>query len=59
MYDDGIYFLAAKALKQGIGYRILHILGAPPLYKYPPLFPTFLAGILSFTIYPIPPYGSK
>lgn len=43
MYDDGMYFLTAKSLLTGHGYHLLHIEGNPPLYKYPPLFPVFLA----------------
>jgi 4-amino-4-deoxy-L-arabinose transferase-like glycosyltransferase len=37
-HDDGIYAVAAKAVAQGEGYRILSLPGAPAQTKYPFLY---------------------
>lgn len=44
-HDDGIYAVAAKALAEGHGYRIVSLPGAPPQTKYPVLFPWLLSGV--------------
>src|SRR5229473_4340612 len=45
LHDDSIYFVAAKSLAEGRGYRILSLPGEPFQTKYPPLWPLILAGI--------------
>jgi hypothetical protein len=40
-HDDAIYFVTAKALAQGHGYRIESLPGAPWQTKYPPLLPLY------------------
>ncbi len=42
-HDDGIYWIGAKSLAQGHGYRILSSPGQPYQTTYPPLFPALLA----------------
>ncbi|MCC6365598.1 MAG: glycosyltransferase family 39 protein [Bryobacterales bacterium] len=44
-HDDGMYWVSAKALATGQGYRILSLPGAPFQTKYPPLLPLLLAGV--------------
>jgi hypothetical protein len=41
-HDDSIYFVSAKSIAQGHGYRILSLPGEPYQTKYPPLFPLLL-----------------
>jgi|GEM_PF-1357905 len=41
--DDGIYWVCAKALAQGEGYRILNLPNRPWQTKYPPLYPLLLS----------------
>jgi hypothetical protein len=41
--DDGIYWVAAKSLADGNGYRVLSLPGQPWAAKYPPLYPLFLS----------------
>lgn len=41
--DDGIYWVTAKALAEGRGYRIESLPGEPWQTKYPPLYPAYLA----------------
>ncbi len=43
LHDDSIYFVSAKSIAQGHGYRILSLPGEPYQTKYPPLFPLLLA----------------
>ncbi|MBK8189264.1 MAG: hypothetical protein IPK79_02320 [Vampirovibrionales bacterium] len=47
LYDDGVYLSAARALAHGQGYAVIDAIGAPPLVKYPPLFPALIAGLLT------------
>lgn len=42
-HDDGIYFVTAKSLAAGHGYRIESFPGEPWQTKYPPLFPLLLS----------------
>ncbi len=49
-YDDGIYVTAAKALASGLGYRNIHLPGAPPIIHYPPLYPLVLS--LAWRLWP-------
>jgi hypothetical protein len=42
--DDGIYYVLAKSLATGEGYRYLHMPDAPVAVHYPPLYPLVLAG---------------
>ena len=49
-YDDGIYVTAAKALASGLGYRNIHLPGAPPITHYPPLYPLVLS--LAWRLWP-------
>jgi hypothetical protein len=44
-HDDGIYWVSAKSLADGQGYRIASLHGQPYQTKYPPLYSTLLAGI--------------
>ncbi len=43
IHDDGVYFVCARALASGLGYRIASLPGAPFQTKYPPLFPLLLS----------------
>jgi hypothetical protein len=45
LHDDSIYFVCAKSLALGQGYRILSLPGRPWQTKYPPLLPALLAGV--------------
>ncbi len=51
--DDGLYWLGAKSLAQGHGYRIPNLPGQPFQTKYPPLYPLLLS--LVWRIWPAPP----
>jgi hypothetical protein len=42
-HDDGVYWVTAKSIAQGAGYRIVSLPGQPLQTKYPPLFSTLLA----------------
>ena len=42
-HDDAIYFISAKSLAEGTGYRIPSMPENPPQTKYPPLLPGLLA----------------
>ena len=42
IHDDSIYFVSAKSIAEGHGYRILSLPGEPYQTKYPPLFPLLL-----------------
>src|ERR1700747_755590 len=42
-HDDAIYWVSAKSIAEGQGYRILSLPGQPNQTKYPPLFPAILA----------------
>ncbi len=44
-HDDSIYWVSAKSIASGDGYRIASLPGAPFQTKYPPLYATLLAGI--------------
>jgi hypothetical protein len=41
--DDGLYWVTAKSLATGSGYRILSLPGQPHQTKYPPLYPLLLS----------------
>lgn len=43
VHDDSIYWVCAKSLAQGAGYRILSLPGEPFQTKYPPLYPLALS----------------
>jgi hypothetical protein len=43
LHDDAIYFLSAKSLAAGEGYRIPSLPENPYQTKYPPLYPALLA----------------
>ncbi len=43
--DDGVYWVSAKSLAAGDGYRILSFPGQPYQTKYPPLYPLLLSGV--------------
>lgn len=52
-HDDGMYWVSAKALATGQGYRILSYPGTPFQTKYPPVLPLLLAGVWKlFPIFP-------
>jgi len=42
-HDDAVYWVSAKSLADGGGYRILNLAGAPAQTKYPPLYPLLLS----------------
>ncbi len=42
-HDDSLYWVSAKSLAQGHGYRIASLPGEPAQTKYPPLFPAILS----------------
>ncbi len=44
-HDDGIYWVSAKSLADGAGYRIASLPDRPYQTKYPPLYPLLLSGI--------------
>jgi len=48
--DDGIYWVTAKALATGEGYRVLSLPGAPRAVKFPPLYPLYLS--LAWRLHP-------
>lgn len=41
--DDGLYWVCAKSLAEGSGYRLLSFPGEPYQTKYPPLYPLLLS----------------
>lgn len=41
--DDGLYWVCAKSLAEGSGYRLLSFPGEPYQTKYPPLYPFLLS----------------
>ncbi len=43
LHDDSLYFVSAKSLAQGHGYRIESLPGEPSQTKYPPLYPLLLS----------------
>lgn len=45
LHDDSIYFVCAKSLAEGRGYRILSLPAEPFQTKYPPRWPLALAAI--------------
>lgn len=42
-HDDGLYFVSAKSLTDGGGYRVESLPGEPAQTKYPPLYPLLLS----------------
>ncbi len=44
-HDDSIYWVSAKSLAAGDGYRIASLPGQPYQTKYPPLYAALLAGV--------------
>jgi len=44
-HDGALYYVSAKSLAGGAGYRIASLPGEPPQTKYPPLYPALLAGV--------------
>ena len=44
-HDDSIYWVSARSLAMGDGYRIQSLPGQPYQTKYPPLYPALLATI--------------
>lgn len=42
-HDDGVYAITAKALSQGKGFTLLHLVTEPPQVKYPILYPLILS----------------
>jgi len=42
-WDDGVYLIGAKSLASGLGYRFLHLPGAPAAVHFPPVWPALLA----------------
>lgn len=41
--DDGVYWVTAKSIAEGRGYRVPNLPGEPYAVKYPPLYPLYLA----------------
>ncbi|HUS06161.1 MAG TPA: hypothetical protein VMZ52_07695 [Bryobacteraceae bacterium] len=44
-HDDAIYWVSAKSLAEGQGYRIQSMPAQPHQSKYPPAYPALLAGV--------------
>lgn len=44
-HDDGVYAVAAKALSQGQGFTLLHVVGHPSQIKYPIMYPLLLVPV--------------
>jgi hypothetical protein len=44
-HDDSLFWVSARSLATGDGYRIQSLPGQPYQTKYPPLYPALLAGI--------------
>lgn len=45
LHDDAIYWVCARSLAAGDGYRIASLPGQPYQTKYPPLYPLLLAAV--------------
>lgn len=43
--DAGVYWVTAKAIAEGHGYRIVFLPGEPWQTKYPPLYPAYMAHV--------------
>ena len=43
LHDDSLYYVSAKSLADGGGYRIESLPGEPAQTKYPPLYPLLLS----------------
>ena len=43
LHDDSLYYVSAKSLADGGGYRIESLPGEPSQTKYPPLYPALLS----------------
>ena len=62
LHDDSLYYVSAKSLADGGGYRIESLPGEPSQTKYPPLYPllrvftTLSCGVL---VIPSPPPISR
>jgi len=52
-HDDMIYWVTAKSLAQGSGYRILSLPDQPYQTKYPPLYPLLLSAACAW--FPLSP----
>ncbi len=44
-HDDAVYFVSAKSLAEGQGYRLPSFPGSPWQTKYPPLYPACLSAV--------------
>jgi hypothetical protein len=44
-HDDGVYVMVGKALAEGHGMTYQGVVGAPPAVKFPPVYPSMLAGL--------------
>jgi len=44
-HDDSLYYVTAKSIAEGNGYRAECLPGAPVQTKYPPVLPLLLAGV--------------
>jgi len=44
-HDDAVYFVSAKSLAEGEGYRLPSFPGSPWQTKYPPLYPAYLSAV--------------
>ena len=43
LHDDSLYYVSAKSLAEGNGYRVESLPGQPSQTKYPPLYPLLLS----------------
>jgi hypothetical protein len=43
LHDDSIYYVSAKTLASGEGYKLADLPGEPPETKFPPLYPLILS----------------
>ena len=55
LHDDSLYYISAKSLADGGGYRIESLPGEPAQTKYPPLYPLLLS--LAWNINPQFPHN--
>lgn len=44
-HDDGVYVMVGKSLAEGHGLTYQGVVGEPPAVKFPPIYPSMLAGL--------------
>jgi hypothetical protein len=56
LHDDSIYYVSAKSLADGGGYRVESLPGEPSQTKYPPLYPLLLSVAWRVPLHNAPPF---